>query len=533
MPTPALFRLALVVVVLAIAFQLGDAPLLDADEGRNGEVAREMALTNDYVVPRLNELPYLDKPIVYFAAAAGAMEILGPTELAARLPAYLFTLATAAFVFWFARRRWGIDEAYVAAIVFLSIPLTVAFARIVIFDSALTFFITVATIAFYEAVEQRNRRWATLAWAAIGFGVLTKGPVAIVLPLFVAIPYAIWRKAFGKLWSIGGLIAFVAIITPWVWAMEQQVPDFLEYVVVTETAARLATKELQRTGPPWYFLPYLIGGALPWSLLAIPALRPRKEDFTRIFLILWIAVPLVFFSLSQSKRPQYILPLMIPIALLVASSWRTLRYRITAIAFGVFGAILIAATFVPRLAASMKPAIAAPALSAALWMGGAFVAGAIVAAIAKRADVALVALALPLVAIPAITTPLMHALAERRSGHSVAEQIKPYLKPGTEIIGLEAFSGSLVFYLGQPMTVATSDASEFTSNYLLRRYDKFAGRSRVQTLPWGQAQLGEPAIFVTRTTDRETRAMLRDRGLNQIAEGARFAAYVRNLRDRR
>ncbi len=98
--------------MIALAIHLGGVPLLDADEGRNAEVAREMAETNDYVMPRLNGLPYLDKPIVYFAAEAAAMEVLGPTELAARLPAYLFTLATAAVLFWFARRI-GVRMPYV------------------------------------------------------------------------------------------------------------------------------------------------------------------------------------------------------------------------------------------------------------------------------------------------------------------------------------------------------------------------------------------------------------------------------------
>src|SRR5438045_4337238 len=107
-----------VVAAIAIGWQLGGYPLLDADEGRNGEVGREMAATNDYVMPRLDGLPYLDKPIVYFAAEAAAMEVLGPTELAARLPAYLFTLLTALLVFLFARRVWGEQEALVASIAF-------------------------------------------------------------------------------------------------------------------------------------------------------------------------------------------------------------------------------------------------------------------------------------------------------------------------------------------------------------------------------------------------------------------------------
>src|SRR5882724_4032865 len=155
----------------ALFVQLGGHPLLDADEGRNGEVGREMAATNDYVMPRLDALPYVDKPIVYFAAEALAMEVLGPTETAARLPALLFTLLTAALVAWFARRVWGDTEtAWLSAIVMLAMPLAVGFAHMVIFDSALSFFITAAMMGFYLSIEEGHKRWATLAWLAIGLG---------------------------------------------------------------------------------------------------------------------------------------------------------------------------------------------------------------------------------------------------------------------------------------------------------------------------------------------------------------------------
>src|SRR5437660_7478430 len=101
--------LLLLAAVLAMAFDLGGYPLFDPDEGRNAEVAREMAQTNDYLLPHLEGLPYLDKPVVYFAAAAGVMELVGFTETAARLPAYIATLATIGLLVWFARRRWRVE----------------------------------------------------------------------------------------------------------------------------------------------------------------------------------------------------------------------------------------------------------------------------------------------------------------------------------------------------------------------------------------------------------------------------------------
>jgi len=546
-------KIWLAVEVIALAIHLGGFPLLDADEGRNAEVGREMAATNDYVMPRLDGLPYLDKPVVYFAAEAAAMEVFGPTELAARLPAYLFTLATAAMLFWFARRVWGGDTPYVAAIVFLAMPLTIAFARTVIFDSALTFFCTVALIAFYFSIEERNSRWSILAWAAMGLAIITKGPVTFVLVLFVAIPYAIYRKSLGRLFPILGILAFAAIIAPWLWGVTRVVPEFLHYVLVTETAERMATKALKRTGPPWYFIPYLIGGALPWSLIALMSSRvilSRKDGEgspadgasthlrrgflavfaarnDTLFLSLWILIPFVFFSLNQSKRPQYILPLLPALALIVAGIWDEARTRATAIVVAAFGALfLIAPLFFHR--AKMKPEVAAFAGETAIALGVAFVLGGLVAIFAKRRELALIALSLPIVALPLLTNPLMLGIAERRSAKSLATALKPHLAPDTQVIGVEAFTGSLMFYLERPIIVVSEDASELTSNYLMRRYDQFARNpySPIKPLSYFGQSLGTCCpMYILRNDDAKRRALLESRGFRRIAEGAHQVAF--------
>lgn len=528
--------------MIALAVHLGGFPLLDADEGRNAEVAREMAATNDYVMPRLNGLPYLDKPIVYFAAEAAAMEVLGPTELAARLPAYLFTIATAAVLFWFARRVWGGDAPFIAVIVFLAMPLTVAFARTVIFDSALMFFCTVALAAFYVAITERDKRWSILAWAAMGLAMITKGPVTFVLVLFVVIPYAGVVRASSQppapgqaggllhtLFPILGILAFAAVIAPWVWGVTQVVPEFLRYVLVTETAARMATEELKRTGPPWYFLPYLIGGALPWSLVAIFSWRALKRR-DLLFLALWIAIPFVFFSLSQSKRPQYILPLLPALALMVARIWDEARTRGAAILFSVFGVILLVAPFFFHRT-KMKPEVAAVADDTAFALGAAFAIGGLVALFVKRKEIVLVALSLPPLLMPLITNPLMNAIGERRSTRSFVARLAPHVQRDTQVIGVEAFTGSLAFYLRRPIVVVTEDASELTSNYLIRRYETYTTdpRSPLKPLPYFERSLAatNPRVYVLRNDDAKRRTLLESRGWRLLASGAHHVAYGR------
>jgi 4-amino-4-deoxy-L-arabinose transferase-like glycosyltransferase len=543
---PPVLKVWLVICAIALAVLLGSSPLLDADEGRNAEVGREMAETNDYVMPRYNGLPYLDKPVVYFAAEAAVMEVLGPTELAARLPAYLFTIATAAVLFWFARRLWGGEAPWIAVIVFLSMPLTVAFARTVIFDSALTFFVVVALTTFYFAIEERRRRWSLWAWPAMGLAMITKGPVTFILVLFVAIPYALKRRALRVVFPIEGLLLFGAIIGPWVYGVSQVVPEFLRYVLVTETAERMATKALQRTGPPWYFIPYLVGGALPWALVALfswrrvlqasrPASDADREGHTGrnaiLYLLLWIAIPFVFFSLSQSKRPQYILPLMPAIALLVARIWHEARTRVAAATLAVLGLILVAAPLYLHRA-KMKPEIAGVAGETAIALGIAFAFGGFLAWFVRRRDFVLVALSLPIVALPILADPLLRGIAERRSAKGFVERLVPHLGPQTEVVGVEAFTGSLAFYLRRPVTVVSEDASELTSNYLVRRYEKFSTNpsSTLKPLAYFDTSLAEcctPRVYVVRNNDRKRRALLEARGWRLIAGSAHHVAYAR------
>ena len=509
-----------VIAVIALSIHLGGFPLLDPDEGRNAEVGREMALTNDYVMPRLDGLPYLDKPIVYFAAEAAAMEVLGPTESAARLPALLFTIATAAAAWWFARRLWGDAEAWLAFIATLASPLSVAFSRTVIFDSALAFFITVAMMGFYLAIEG-ERRFAILAWIAIGLGVITKGPVAIALPLLVAIPYA--GRRIGRLFPILGLVLFAAVIAPWVWAISRAVPDFLNYVLVVETTQRLTTGALKRTGPPWYFIPYLLGGALPWTFVLFGQKLDRR-DRGILYLLLWIAVPFLFFSLSLSKRPQYILPLVPAVALLVARVWCEARRgtRIAAALLILLGGATIAALRFVHLRDEFAVGARATAISFGLC---ALVGGVIAFAFTNRRWISFIALSLPVLAIPLCANPLMNGLALRRSTKDLMSRIPP----NTEVVGVEAFTGSMAFYLRRPIVVITPDAEEFTSNYLIRHYDRFAGSAmlrRPSDLDALLADRATPRLFIVREGDAANRAKLAARGLRLLAEGAHYDVYT-------
>lgn len=544
---------AAALLLLAFAFDLGGYALLEPDEGRNAEVAREMAESNDYVVPTLNGLPYLDKPALYFVVGASLMEVLGPTELAARLPSLLFTLGTLALVFWFGMRMSGRLGAWTAALVTAATPFTLAYARTVIFDSALTMWVVLALIGFWTAIEEKREAgsvwWTALAWAAMGFGVLTKGPIALALPLMIAVPYAFWRRRARALLDWVAVLLFVAVVLPWVFAVSQDIPDFLQYALVTETARRLTTTELGRTGPVWYFLVILPAAALPWSIVAIAALVDRRRarnapgewqpggarDSRIVFLLGWILVPLLFFTLSQSKRPQYVLPLMPAVGLLMAVLWQGARGRLAgvragAVALAVIGAFLaIVSRLIPGWVPA-SPAVAAAIPGTAVALGVVcLAAGAFAWLAASRREIVLLCLSLPVVAIPFVSRGLMDAIGSDRSAAEVARAIQDVTGSSARVIGVQVFPLSLPFYLQHTLLLSTADGSELTSNYLVRTYRRWrrAPGSPLRHAQWWQEELiacAHPTVFVTRTDDHAARRVL-EAQLAPLVVTRKYAAY--------
>jgi 4-amino-4-deoxy-L-arabinose transferase len=350
--------------------------------------------------------------------------------------------------------------------------------------------------------------------------------------LFVVIPYAWKRKNVRVVFPILGVVVFAAVIAPWVWGVSRAVPEFLHYVLVTETAERIATKALKRTGPPWYFIPYLLAGALPWSLVALFSVRTwwRRRDPALLYLLLAIAVPFIFFSLSQSKRPQYILPLMAPLALIVARVWDEARTRAAAIVLAVFGVILLVAPLVLHRT-KMQPEIAAVADQTAIILGAACALGGAAALFTRRRELLAISLSLPMIVLPLAANPLMRGLGVRRSAKAFVAELAPHVTTSTEIIGVEAFTGSMAFYLGRPITVVTEDASELTSNYLVRRYDTFTSNpaSPLKPLAYFERSLSstEPRVYIVRNDDAKRRGLLEARGWRVVADGAHHVAYGR------
>ena len=540
--------LLLVAAVLALAFNLGGYPLLDPDEGRNAEVAREMAESNDYRLPHLNGLPYLDKPVVYFAAAAAVMEILGPTETAARLPALLFTLGTIAVVVRFGRRRWGADTGWLAGLALATMPLVLAYARTTVFDSALACFTTIAIIAFWEDRP-------VLAWAAMGFGAITKGPVALLIPLATLVPCSLLTgRALRRLFPLAGIAVFALVALPWFLAVSARIPDFPHYVFVRETFERVTTTRFRRTGPFWYYLPIVPVAAFPWIVPALGRVKswrwawlgrrvnPYAQD--TILLACWVLGPLLFFTLNQSKLPQYVLPLMPPFAIAAARLMTrptselgggigVARRTYAAIA-AVLGLALVSLTLWLPAPITLTPAQRGAIPPVALALGIALLVSAALVWHAGRPHSQRPALgvsgyALVVLTVPLVSSRLLTAVGEDRSSATLAQVIQNTGGGSTEVVGVGAFPPSLPFYLRRIVPVSTAHGRELTSNYIADHYEQFLNLPGSPLEPpdsWRErlARCSRPTVFVTRANDARMRAALEPQ-LPLLAVQGQYAAY--------
>ena len=254
-------------VALVVLHGLGTWPLVEPDEGRNAEVAREMLEGGQWSVPHFNGLPYLDKPVLLFWTIAIAFRAAGVGEGAARFPSALAAIATMLLTYDLGSVLLGRRRGLVAALVLVTTPMVLVFARLVIFDSLLTALVAATLCCLVRArVRGKPGIWLPLAGLAMGAATLTKGPVGIAVPLIAwwagrgALPQ---RPAEHRTRSmLLGIATCTLVVVPWLVVVARQQPQFLRYAVFDETFLRLTSTERFHRGAPMYF--YL--ETLAWAL---------------------------------------------------------------------------------------------------------------------------------------------------------------------------------------------------------------------------------------------------------------------------
>lgn len=477
-------------------FGLGSLPLMQPDEGRNAEVAREMAISGSWLVPTLEGHPYLDKPAAYFAAVALSLRAFGVNEWGARIPSALCGLLVLVVVYVFARRWYDSASGALAVIVVSSSPSFFAFSRIVIMDIALTLCIVAAILASFvaEAGETPDRRWHAAGAVAVGFGMLVKGPVGALVPAAVlAVFFFVERRprALQRVFAPRNAFIVAALFVPWFFALTRVHPEFFRYGVYEETLNRFFTPAFNRGQPFWYYGPGLLGALLPWTILFVPMVfaawrvRERLTSADRL-LVVWTIVVVVFFSMSRTKQPAYILSAVVAAGALIGRglghAWRldegaaARLVRRASLALSAAAALLAGALGW----AVMKGPASAGKLAAmtedrrAVWsmwptLVVVLVAVAVLAAAAAvKRSVALTVAAFVVAPLVLVTVALPSgvAFARARSAKPLADRLTP-TPAATEIAFLEGYSAGLSFYLGRTLTLISDEAIPLRSNFIV------------------------------------------------------------------
>ncbi|MFZ5522775.1 MAG: glycosyltransferase family 39 protein [Pseudomonadota bacterium] len=330
----------LIVAVTLIWFaNLEYRTLIKPDEGRYAEIPREMVASGDWTTPRLNDLKYFEKPPLQYWATAIAYTVFGEHQWTSRLWAGLTGFA-GMFLVWFAGiRLFGREAGGYAALLLGSSLLYVLIGHVNTLDMGVTFFITLSIVALLIAQQQKaSRNWMLLAWAAMALAVLSKGLMGIVLPGAALFIYCVAERDFGVLkrmhW-LPGLAVFLLIVAPWFYLVMKANPEFFGRFFIYEHYTRFTTKELGRYQPWYYFVPILLLGVLPWTVLMFDSLlsawrrgrQPGKSFNAERFLLIWAVFIYLFFTVSGSKLPSYLLPMFPALALLMGQRIAVMRER--------------------------------------------------------------------------------------------------------------------------------------------------------------------------------------------------------------
>lgn len=304
-------------------------PMLDPDEGRYAEIPREMVASGDWVTPRLDGLKYFEKPALQYWATAAIYSVVGLSNWSSRLWTVLLGFACLPMIYAWVARLYGRRSA-VASVVLLALsPYFGIIGHLDLLDAGFTFWMCATVFAFTRGQcappgSRTERNWVLLSWALAALAILSKGIVVFVLDGGTLIVYSLlerdlrpWRRMHFAL----GVPILLALAAPWFILVSLRNPDFAPYFFIHEHFQRFLTTEAHRVEPWWYFLPLLAIGAFPWLLplgrASLAAWREPASEFAfkpLKFLLIFSALTVVFFSISDSKLATYILPIFPPLA---------------------------------------------------------------------------------------------------------------------------------------------------------------------------------------------------------------------------
>jgi len=460
--------------------------LIEPDEGRYAEIPREMVVSGDWVTPRLNNLKYFEKPPLQYWATATAYIVFGEHQWTSRLWVALTGFAGLLLVWYAGTRLFGHEAGRYAAVLLGGSLLYVLMGHINTLDMGVTFFSTLGIVGLLfgqqaESDARTRRNWMWLAWVALGLAVLSKGLMGLVLPGAALVIYSILQRDIG-LWKrmnlVTGLLLCLLITAPWFILVIKANPEFFQRFFIYEHYTRFTTKELGRYQPWYYFVPVLLSGMLPWTILMFDTLLHTWKGAAHLgkafnperFLLVWVVFIYVFFSVSGSKLPSYLLPMFPALALLMGKQLAEINeHRLFWLIAPILPVVALAlglAPYTARLAdtplqVQIYDEYAVWLVAAALlWLLG--MASALVLLRRHNKPVAVVVLALSSLLAAQIGASGYNTIAKERSAYIMADAIRPYVKADVPLYSVGSYEQTLPFYLKRTFTlVAYQDEMAF------------------------------------------------------------------------
>jgi 4-amino-4-deoxy-L-arabinose transferase-like glycosyltransferase len=440
---------------------LGLRPLYKADESRYAEIPREMVARGDWLTPRLNDLKYFEKPPLQYWATAAFFSVFGERDWAARLWTALTAIAGVFLVFFSGKRLFSPQAGALGAAVLAGCPLYAMLGQINTLDMALAFFLSAAIFAF-----ALGRYY--LFWAACALAVLSKGLIGIVLPAGAIFFYVVLKRDWrllAKMKIFSGSLLFLAICAPWFVAVSLANPEFAHFFFVQEHFQRFTTKMHGRYQPMWFFLPILFFGIAPWILPFAGMLKSifRKREKTdpafdpASFLWIWIVLVFVFFSVSGSKLPSYILPVFPALALLIGRYLSEAQPRrllvIQAVLASVVGAgVVVTAPQTPGFFVSELAPLAADYVVPLIIAGAALTAFSLAGIVAAAYGHTGRAVALLAAGSFSCTLIALSGHASLSANYSIAGQAGA-IDPQAPVFAVDFYDHTLPWYLRRPVTM--------------------------------------------------------------------------------
>ena len=332
---PVFIIILLITCYTLFFFRLESRPLWDIDEATHAVVSKEMILSGDWITPTFNGEPFYDKPVFHSWLVALCFLLFGFSEFAARLPSAVLATGCVMVTYLLGRRLFSATVGFLSGIILATAIEFIVIARSVVQDISLLFFITFALYFFYAGYANRRHRTLSLLifYAALGFAVLSKGPVGLAVPAVTIGLYLIFLKDFGfiKQMKMGwGTLVFLTVAAPWYILISIKNPGYATYFFIERNIGSFLSATKRHPEPFYYYIPVFFGGFFPWSCFLPPAIfyafrRRREADGQKVlYPAIWFTVVFVFFSSAGSKLATYILPLFPAAALLVAKLWHEL-----------------------------------------------------------------------------------------------------------------------------------------------------------------------------------------------------------------